>query len=183
MGFAIAEAARDRGARATIVSGPVGLETPHGVERVHVKTVDQMLAELQRVTASDCDALVMAAAPADFRPETVAEQKIKKAPGQDGMVVSLTKNPDILATLEGGGIRVGFAAETEHLAENAVEKLGRKRLDFIVANDVTKEGSGFGTDTNQVTIFHHDGRVEELPLMSKYAVAHAILDRIVERLA
>jgi len=88
------------------------------------------------------------------------------------------KNPDILASLPGGGVRVGFAAETENLAENAIEKLARKRLDFIVANDITAEGSGFGTDTNQVTLFHADGRVEALPIMSKYEVAHAILDRV-----
>ncbi len=91
-------------------------------------------------------------------------------------------NPDILATLPGGGVRVGFAAETHDLAGHAVEKVRSKRLDFIVANDVTAAGSGFGTDTNQVAIFHSDGRAEELPLMPKYAVAHAILDRVRERL-
>ncbi len=181
MGFAIAEAARDRGAAVTLVTGPVSLETPFGVARVGVTTVDDLLAALQRL-APGCDAIVMAAAPADFRPLTVAGQKIKKTPGADSMVVELVKTPDVIATFEGGGVRVGFAAETEKLAEHAVEKLARKRLDFIVANDVTKEGSGFGTDTNQVTFFHADGRVEELPLMSKYAVGHAILDRVSERL-
>ncbi len=181
MGFAIAEAARDRGARVTLVTGPVSLETPAGIERVGVKTVAEMLAAL-RVATVAADALVMAAAPADFRPETVATQKIKKTDGHDSLVIQLTKTPDIIGALAGGGVRIGFAAETENLAANAVEKLARKRLDFIVANDVTKEGSGFGTDTNEVTFFHADGRVEELPLLSKYEVAHAILDRLAERL-
>jgi phosphopantothenoylcysteine decarboxylase/phosphopantothenate--cysteine ligase len=181
MGFAVAEAARDRGARVTLVTGPVSLETPYGVDRRDVATVEEMLGALRTATA-DADALVMAAAPADFRPATPADQKIKKAPGRQSLVVELAKNPDILASLPGGGIRVGFAAETENLAANAVEKIAAKRLDFIVANDVTAAGSGFGTDTNQVTIFHADGRADQLPLMSKYAVAHAILDRIRERL-
>jgi phosphopantothenoylcysteine decarboxylase/phosphopantothenate--cysteine ligase len=181
MGFAIAEAARDRGARVTLVTGPVALETPPGIERRDVSTVAQMLAVLQEVTATG-DALVMSAAPADFRPENPASQKMKKTPGQESMRIDLAKNPDILASLPAGGVRVGFAAETENLAENAVAKLASKRLAFIVANDVTAAGSGFGTETNQVTIFHDDGRVDALPLMSKYAVAHAILDAIAARL-
>ncbi len=181
MGFAIAEAARDRGARVTLVTGPVTLSTPYGVERVNITTVAQLMAALERATC-ESDALVMAAAPADFRAGTVSAQKIKKSAGEDDLHLHLVKNPDIIASLPGGGIRVGFAAETEKLAENAVDKLGRKRLDFIVANDVTKAGSGFGTDTNQVTFFHADGRVEELPLMGKYAVGQAILDRVAARL-
>jgi phosphopantothenoylcysteine decarboxylase/phosphopantothenate--cysteine ligase len=181
MGFAIAEAARDRGAQVTLVTGPVTLETPYGVQRVQVTTVADLVVALDKV-APDADAIVMAAAPGDFRPDAVSDQKIKKADGEDAMVVRLVKNPDVIGTLRGGGVRVGFAAETENLAANAVEKLGRKRLHFIVGNDVTKEGSGFGTDTNQVTFFHADGRVEEMPLMSKYAVACAILDRVKARL-
>lgn len=177
MGFAIAEAARDRGATVTLVSGPVSLDTPYGIERIDVVTVAEMLSALRQATAA-CDALVMSAAPADYRPEQAADQKIKKSQGQDGLLVQLTKNPDILASLEGGGVRVGFAAETENLAANAIEKLARKRLDFIVANDVTKAGSGFSVDTNQVTIFHAGGQVEELPLMAKHAVGHAIWDRV-----
>ncbi|MFN0094407.1 MAG: bifunctional phosphopantothenoylcysteine decarboxylase/phosphopantothenate--cysteine ligase CoaBC [Dehalococcoidia bacterium] len=177
MGFAIAEAARDRGATVTLVAGPVALDTPIGVARKDVATVAEMLAALREATV-ESDALVMAAAPADFRPETAADQKIKKAPGKDDLELRLAKTPDILGSLEGGGVRVGFAAETENLAANAVEKLERKRLDFIVGNDVTKAGSGFATDTNQVTFFYPDGRIEELPLMAKYAVAHAIWDRV-----
>ncbi|MGK2964589.1 MAG: bifunctional phosphopantothenoylcysteine decarboxylase/phosphopantothenate--cysteine ligase CoaBC, partial [Tepidiformaceae bacterium] len=182
MGFAIAEAARDRGADVVIVAGPVALETPHGVERRNVATVSEMLAALEVATA-DCDALVMSAAPADFRPDDPADHKIKKAPGQDTLTVTMSKNPDILATLPAGGVRVGFAAETNDLHANAKAKLASKRLHFIVANDVTAPGSGFATDTNQVTIFHAAGEVEELPLLSKYAVGHAILDRVVALLS
>ena len=177
MGFAIAEAARDRGARVTLVAGPVALETPWGVERIDVESVQDMLHALHGATR-ESDAVIMPAAPADFRPATFANQKIKKTRDEDTMSVELVKNPDILASLAGGGVRVGFAAETENLAENAIEKLARKRLDFIVANDVTAEGSGFGIDTNQVTLFHADGSVEALPIMSKYEVAHGILDRV-----
>ena len=182
MGFAIAEAARDRGACVTLVTGPVALETPYGVVRADVNTVEEMLREVRAATI-ECDALLMAAAPADFRPATAADQKMKKEPGQETLTISLVKNPDILASIGGGGVRIGFAAETENLAANAVQKLASKRLDFIVGNDVTAAGSGFGTDTNQVTIFHADGRVEALPLISKYAVAHALLDRVVARLS
>ena len=181
MGFAIAEAARDRGAEVTLVTGPVALETPYGISRLPVATVAEMLAALERATAGAA-ALVMAAAPADFRPQAPAAQKLKKQPGQEEMHIHLEKNPDILASLPGGGVRVGFAAETEQLAANAVQKLASKRLDFIVANDVTRAGSGFGTDTNQVTIFHAGGSVEELPLLSKYEVAHAIWDRVAKLL-
>jgi phosphopantothenoylcysteine decarboxylase/phosphopantothenate--cysteine ligase len=181
MGFAIAEAARDRGARVTIVTGPVALETPEGIERVDVKTVAEMLAALE-VATSRSDAVIMAAAPADFRPDVPAGQKIKKQPGQERLALELVLNPDIIATLPSGGVRVGFAAETENLAEYARRKLTSKRLHFIVANDVTAAGSGFGTETNEVVILHDDGRVEELPLQSKYAVGHAILDRVAARL-
>ena len=183
MGFAIAEAARDRGARVTLVCGPVALDTPFGVERVDVRTVAEMLAALEAATA-DADALVMAAAPADFRPDATADQKIKKsALGEDGtLTLRLETTEDILASLPGGGVRVGFAAETQDLERNARAKLDAKRLAMIAGNDVTAPGSGFGTDTNQVTIFHADGEVEPLPLMGKYAAGHAILDRVVAAL-
>ncbi len=181
MGFAIAEAARDRGAHVTLVAGPVALETPWGIHRVDVQTVAEMLVALEQATA-DADAIIMAAAPADFRPASPADHKLKKAPGQEHLTIELVQNPDIIATLPGGGVRVGFAAETRNLAEYARQKLPAKRLHFIVANDVSAPGSGFGTETNQVAIFHDDGRVEEFPLLSKYAVAHLILDRVLERL-
>jgi phosphopantothenoylcysteine decarboxylase/phosphopantothenate--cysteine ligase len=181
MGFAIAEAARDRGAFVTLVTGPVALETPWAIHRIDVSTVAEMQVALEQATF-DSDAIIMSAAPADFRPANPADHKLKKAEGQDGLVIEMEKNPDIIASLPHGGVRVGFAAETRNLAEYARQKLPAKRLHFIVANDVGAAGSGFGTDTNQVTIFHDDGRTEELPLLSKYAVAHAILDRVVERL-
>ncbi len=177
MGFAIAEAARDRGARVTLVTGPVALETPAGIERIAVKTVAEMLAALESATSS-ADAIIMAAAPADFRPAHPAAHKLKKTDGQQTMMLELARNPDIIATLPGGGVRVGFAAETRDLEDYAKRKLVSKRLDFIVANDVSAAGSGFGTETNQVTIFHADGHSEDFPLQSKFAVGHAILDRI-----
>ena len=182
MGFSIAAAARDRGARVSLVTGPSPLTTPYGVERIDVKTVEEMLGALEPLTER-CDALLMAAAPADFRPLEAAGQKIKKADlSEDDMTLELTETPDIISTLPGGGVRVAFAAETENLRENATAKLTAKRADLIVANDVTAAGSGFGTETNEVTIFHRDGEAERLPLLSKYAVAHAILDRVAARL-
>ena len=178
MGFSLAKAARDRGARVSLVTGPSPLNTPYGVDRINVKTVEQMLEALEPLTET-CDALLMAAAPADFRPLETAGQKIKKASlSEDEMTLELTETPDIISTLPGGGVRVAFAAETENLKENATAKLASKRAAFIVANDVTAAGSGFGTETNEVTIFHRDGEAERLPLLSKYAVAHAILDRV-----
>ena len=178
MGFSLAAAARDRGARVALVTGPSALTTPYGVDRVNANTVEEMLGALEPLTER-CDALLMAAAPADFRPLEAVGQKIKKATlREDEMTLALTETPDIISTLPGGGVRVAFAAETENLTANATAKLAAKRADLIVANDVTAAGSGFGTETNEVTIFHRDGEAERLPLMSKYAVAHAILDRV-----
>lgn len=177
MGFSIGQAARDRGADVTVVAGPISLATPYGIHRVDVATVDQMLAALQ-VATEGADAIIMSAAPADFRPATSSDQKIKKESGIDLLHIDLVKNPDIIATLPAGGVRVGFAAETHNLEGYAREKLVAKRLDFIVANDVTAEGSGFGTETNQVTIIHRDGSLEAFPLLTKYEVGNAILDRV-----
>ena len=182
MGFAIAEAARDRGAHVTLVTGPVALETPYGIHRVDVNTVAEMLVALEQATA-DSDAIIMSAAPADYRPANPSAHKLKKSSDEGALDIGLVKNPDIIATLPAGGVRVGFAAETRNLEEYARQKLPAKRLDFIVANDVSAAGSGFGTDTNQVTIFHSDGRHEELPMMTKYAVGLAVLDRVAARLS
>lgn len=181
MGLAIAEAARDRGAEVTLVAGPVSLPEQPGITRIDVTTVAEMLSALETATSTS-DAIVMAAAPADFRPASAAGQKIKKEGDDQALEIQLVKNPDIIGTLPGGGVRVGFAAETHDLERYAVEKLAAKRLDMIVANDVTAAGSGFGTETNQVTIFHADGDVEAFPLMSKYEVGHAILDRVLSRI-
>ena len=182
MGFALAEAARDRGATVRLVTAPSALATPYAVERIESGTVAEMLAALEP-HMEHCDALLMAAAPADFRPRQVAGRKIKKASlGEEALTLPLAATPDIIASLRGGGVRVAFAAETEDLERNATAKLAAKRADLIVANDVTAAGSGFGTETNEVAIFHREGKAERLPLLSKYAVAHAVLDRVVARL-
>jgi len=176
MGFAIAEAARDRGARVTLVSGPVSLPAPYGVERIDVGTTAEMAAAVQRAT-DGCDVLIMAAAPADFRPAAQAEQKIKRT--GEALTLELVPNPDIIAGLTGPFVKVGFAAETEQVLVHAHAKIKKKGLDLIAANDVTAPQAGFAADTNLVTLVDADGNVEELPLLSKYDVAHRILDRVV----
>ncbi|MDI6857960.1 MAG: bifunctional phosphopantothenoylcysteine decarboxylase/phosphopantothenate--cysteine ligase CoaBC [Dehalococcoidia bacterium] len=174
MGYAVAEAARDRGAKVVIVSAPVSLPAPYGVEVVSVRTAEEMRDAVVRACA-DADALVMAAAVADYRPASAAEQKIKRA--KEGLSLELVRTPDILGEVK-GPLRVGFAAESEKLEENAADKLRRKGLDLIVANDITAPGSGFGSETNQVTIIDKSGKAEKLPLLSKYEVAHRIFDRV-----
>jgi phosphopantothenoylcysteine decarboxylase/phosphopantothenate--cysteine ligase len=118
----------------------------------------------------------MAAAVADYRPTEAADQKIKKA--DDDLSISLAKTTDILKSAKGDFVRVGFAAESQNLVENAKAKVGSKQLDLIVANDITAEGSGFGSDTNKVTLIDRDLAVEELPLLGKYDVSNRILDRV-----
>ncbi len=180
MGFAIAEAARDRGATVTLVTGPTALAEPWGVMTVHVQTTAQM-AEAVASACEDADAVVMAAAPSDFRPAEAAARKIKRT-GED-ITIRLTPNPDIIASLPGDRlIKVGFAAESEDVLENAEAKVKRKGLAFIVANDVTAPGAGFGVDTNQVVFVEASGRREHLPLLPKTEVAHRILDRVAELL-
>ncbi len=188
MGFALAEEASDRGADVTLIVGATTAPLPHGMAEIrHTRTALE-LREAVREAVRDADALVMAAAVADYRPETAAPEKIKKgsaAENRDGsLTLRLVRNPDILAELaesgEGGrAVRVGFAAETTDVATNAAGKLRRKRLPLLVANDVGRPGSGFGTATNEVTLYHADGRVEPLPLLPKTEVAAAIWDRIV----
>jgi phosphopantothenoylcysteine decarboxylase/phosphopantothenate--cysteine ligase len=123
------------------------------------------------------DALIMAAAVADYRPSVMAEQKIKKT-AADEMTIDLEKTTDILATARGHFVRVGFSAESENLEANAADKVRRKELDLIVANDITEEGSGFGVDTNRVVLIDREMEVERLPLLTKYEVGHRILDRV-----
>ena len=159
-----------------LVSAPVALTAPYGVELVGVKTAEEMRDAVVAACA-DADALVMAAAVADYRPAARAGQKIKR--GEDRKTLELLPTPDILAVVKGKLVRVGFAAESEELLKNAADKLARKGLDLIVANDITAPGSGFGTDTNQVTIIDKSGASETLPLLSKYEVAQRILDRVV----
>lgn len=177
MGFAIAARAARRGAEVTLIAGPTALPTPAGVTRVDVQTARQMReATLEHVDGSAM--VVMTAAVADYRPAAEAPQKLKKDTLGDAPALALTKNPDILAELKGRApVVVGFAAETEDVERHAAEKLQQKGCDLIVANDVSEEGSGFGTDTNRVVLLARDGSVDRLPRLTKDEVAERILDR------
>lgn len=178
MGYAIAEAARDRGAQVTLISAPTSLSDPIGVEMVNIKSIVEMRDKVVRAVKK-ADVLIMSAAGADFIPKTIATQKIKKSDA--GLTLEMIKAPDILSEIKDGKfVKVGFKAETQNLEENARDKLYKTDLDLIVANDVTKEGSGFGTDTNEVTIINKKGESEHLPLMSKREVADKILDEVVK---
>ena len=177
-GYAFAEAARDRGARVTLVSA-ASLANPPGVNVVKVESARQMLAAVSDALNDAADALVMAAAVADWEPISAAGQKMKKVEGQDRLTIEMTKTPDILAQVSGlPGIKVGFAAETEDLLNNARAKLESKSLDMIVANDVSATDAGFAVDTNRVVILDKSGGQEDLPLMSKREVADTVLDRV-----
>ena len=179
MGYAIAAAAAARGASVTLVTGPTSLPIPQGVNAVRILSTqelyDQMLALCPQM-----DVVIQAAAPADFTPETVADQKIKKQ-GNEPLVIRLTQTPDVAAAVgkvkKEGQTLVGFAAETNDVLQNAQKKLAKKNLDLIVANDVTAPGAGFDVDTNIVTFVTQDG-LEKLPKMKKTEVADALLDRI-----
>lgn len=178
MGYAIACAARNRGAKVLLVSGPVSLPEPWGVETIQVVSAQEMYQAVM-ARAEQADLIVKAAAVADFRPVVRVGQKAKKGVSES-MTIELQRNPDILAELgkrKGPRILVGFAAETEELLKHAREKLESKNLDMIVANDVTQEGAGFNGDTNIVRFLTADGRLEELPKMTKEAVAEILLDR------
>ncbi len=179
MGYAVAEAAALRGAKVILVSGPVNLEVPAGVERVDVRTAKEMHhAVVERIVNSSI--AILAAAVADYRPVEKHAEKIKK--GNAPLTISLEPTTDILAEVarnKGQKIVVGFAAETDHVAENARKKLSAKNADLIVANDLTAEGAGFDLDTNIVTLFSRDGRDLALPKMNKSEVAQRILDEVV----
>jgi phosphopantothenoylcysteine decarboxylase/phosphopantothenate--cysteine ligase len=182
MGYAIAEAASRRGADVTLISGPTTLTPPENVKLVNVESAIQMRDEVISC-ASQSQIIIMSAAVSDYRPKDFSTQKIKR--GENTITIVLEENPDILAELgrnkRDGQILVGFSMETENLIENSRKKLEKKNADFIVANDVSKEGAGFGTDTNMVTIISSSGQIKELPLMSKYDVANAILDEITNK--
>lgn len=182
-GYAVAQAALDAGAEVLLISAATGLPVPPGAELVAVESAREML-EAVLITTADADALIMAAAVADFRPAQVADQKVKKLQGTP--TLELAANPDILATLAGqrkAGARlqvvVGFAAETQNLLENAQSKLERKKLDLIVANDVTAADAGFAVETNLVTLLRKDGSTETLPLQRKAAVAERIVAEVI----
>jgi phosphopantothenoylcysteine decarboxylase/phosphopantothenate--cysteine ligase len=180
MGYAIAQNALNRGAEVILVSGPVNIQPPAGVNLISVTTADEMY-EAVMDSYKACDILIMMAAVADYRSETVEVNKIKKT--NDEMTIRLIKNHDIAAELgkvKGTRILVGACAETENLLENANKKIKSKNFDLIMANDVTEEGAGFGTDTNIVQIVSANGTITPLPIMSKSEVADRLLTNVVD---
>ncbi|MBO5245533.1 MAG: bifunctional phosphopantothenoylcysteine decarboxylase/phosphopantothenate--cysteine ligase CoaBC [Selenomonadales bacterium] len=181
MGYAVAEAARDRGAEVILVSGPTALKRPQGLEFISVETTQDMYDAVMGAFPT-VDIVVKAAAVADYRPKQCAAQKIKKNDSE--FTVVLEKNPDILFNLgqakQEGQILVGFAAETNDLIKHAKQKIEKKNLDMIVANDVTVKGAGFNVDTNIVKLIHADGTIEECQQMTKREVAEIILNKVVE---
>ena len=176
MGYAVAEAARNRGAEVTLISAPTALTKPPGIKVIDINTAEEMLKAVQSAVKG-ADALIMAAAVADFRPLKKADKKIKRD-GLSDLTLELEKTPDILAQVKGNFIRVGFAAESHDVITNARDKVKRKGLDMIVANDITEKDCGFGTETNRVAIIDSKGKTEELPLLPKGEVADRILDSV-----
>jgi len=177
MGYSLAEAARDRGAVVTLIAGPTTLPKPVGVDFIPVRTAEEMREAVLEATPG-ADVLIMAAAVADYRPASIAGRKIKK--GKERLTLELVRNPDILAEVADRQLlKVGFAAETEDLIENARAKLTEKRLDLIVANPVP---ASFGGDTIQATLIARDGEVTELPPLPKSELAELVLDKVVELL-
>ncbi|MGB9792412.1 MAG: bifunctional phosphopantothenoylcysteine decarboxylase/phosphopantothenate--cysteine ligase CoaBC [Thermacetogeniaceae bacterium] len=180
MGYALAEEARERGACVTLISGPVNLEPPRGVDVVYIETAEEMFDAVKKYFET-ADVVIKAAAVADFKPAVREKEKIKK--DRDVLTVELRRTPDILQYLgenKKNQVLVGFAAETSDLLENAREKLKQKNLDLIVANDLTEEGAGFGVDTNIVTLIFPDGRITKLPKMTKRELARVIIDEVVK---
>jgi phosphopantothenoylcysteine decarboxylase/phosphopantothenate--cysteine ligase len=180
MGYAIARAAEHRGGEVILITGPVNISPPSNVRVIRVRSAREMGSAVFEHMA-DADIIIKTAAVADYRPKNQAHRKVKK--GEDEKVLILQKNQDILkelGTRKKNQILVGFAAETEELEKHAGEKLVRKNLDMIAGNLIGSPGSGFQTDTNQVTLFYRDGTKEPLPVMEKDAVAHVILDRIAQ---
>lgn len=181
MGFALAEAARDRGADVTVVCGNVTAAFPQDVHIISIESAEDLLKAMSE-QAPDHDIIIQAAAVADYRPSVAANHKIKKKKGQE-LILTLVENPDVAKAVgsmkKAGQTLVGFAAETDHLLEYAQEKLSKKNLDLIVANDVTREGAGFNTDTNIATLISKTGS-RDLPLMSKRELADIILNSVIE---
>ena len=177
MGYALAEAARNRGAEVELITAPTSLPEPAGIKVIHVRTAAQMKTAVDKAVAG-ADALIMAAAVADYQPKTTAKAKIKKDSPE--LTLQLVRTPDILAEAKGNFLRIGFAAESEDAVANARKKLEKKQLDLIVANDITAADSGFDVDTNKVTLVDRNGKVESLPLLTKREVADKVLDRVVK---
>ena len=184
MGYAVARAAEIRGGRVTLVSGPVNLNAPPGVDRVDVQTCEQMADEMM-AHLEDANIIIKVAAVADYKPVDPKAKKIKKKDNDAGLAIAMTENPDILKMIGGKKtpeqFLVGFAAETNDLEQNAMLKMKKKNLDMIVANIVGKPDSGFQSDTNKVKLFSNDGSCLDIPLMEKEALAHVLLDKIVEK--
>jgi phosphopantothenoylcysteine decarboxylase/phosphopantothenate--cysteine ligase len=183
-GFALAQAAIDRGAAVTLITGASALPTPYGAARLAVESAQQM-CDAVLAACADADVLIMAAAVADFQAAAQAEHKIKKTPDTVELDLKLVRTPDILLAVKAQRettsrprVTIGFAAETQNLLDNATSKLRSKGLDLIVANDVSAIDAGFAVDTNRVTLLDASGGVEPLPIMSKVAVAEHILDRV-----
>jgi phosphopantothenoylcysteine decarboxylase/phosphopantothenate--cysteine ligase len=180
MGYSIAEEAVKRGAEVILVSGPTSLVAPKGVTLINIKTTEDMLNAIED-HFDTCNVLIKAAAPVDYRPETVSEEKIKKKDNDNELIIKYIKNPDIAAHFgnkKKDQVIVGFAAETNNIYEHAVGKIKKKNLDFIVANDVTKDGAGFNVDTNIVSIIDKEGTKIDYPIMDKRQVARIILDKV-----
>lgn len=181
MGYRLAERARDRGAEVVLVSGPTHVEKPDGVKFVQVETTEEMFRAVEAEYGSD-DILIKAAAPLDYRPSSYSENKIKKSEGK--LKLEFERNVDIAKYFgekkSQNQILIGFAAESENLIENAKRKLEQKNMDFIVANDITAEDSGFKSDRNKAFIISSDSTVEELPKMSKSELSDRILDKLIE---
>ncbi|MBI1805783.1 MAG: bifunctional phosphopantothenoylcysteine decarboxylase/phosphopantothenate--cysteine ligase CoaBC [Ignavibacteria bacterium] len=181
MGFAIANAAAQRGASVTLIAGNVRLQTPRNVHRIDVERADEMYDAVMKYRKK-MDAVIMAAAVADFAPATTSSKKIKKETSRDGhLILPLKKTKDILGRLgemKNGNVLVGFSLETHNELTNAKKKLREKNLDLVVLNNPTEEGAGFGADTNVVTIISKNGKIERLKTMSKFDVAERILDRV-----
>ena len=183
MGYAIARQAQSRGAEVTLVSGPTHLEPPFGVVLLNCQRTGEM-ASLVLGHLPQCDVLIMTAAVGDFAPESVHKEKIKKQ-GAGALTLNLHPTRDILqevAKIKSNQLVVGFAAESENLVQSATEKLQRKQLDLIVANDISAPGIGFQSDNNQVTLIDCNERIESLPLLSKTEIADILLDRILDKL-
>ncbi|MEZ9761383.1 bifunctional phosphopantothenoylcysteine decarboxylase/phosphopantothenate--cysteine ligase CoaBC [Vibrio splendidus] len=180
MGYALAEAAAKQGATVTLISGPVSLATPNKVNRIDVDSAQQMFDAVS-ANAAQHDIFISCAAVADYRPETIADQKLKKVDGKDDMTIQMVKNPDIIASVasmtEGRPFTVGFAAETQDVEKYARGKLERKNLDMICANDVSVEGQGFNSSSNELHLYWKDGD-KSLPLDSKDTLGFQILDQI-----
>lgn len=183
MGYAIARQARDRGAEVTLISGPTHLEPPFGVTVLDCQRTGEM-GELVLGHLPQCDVLIMTAAVGDFAPETVQKEKIKKS-GEQPFVLNLHPTQDILKSVaekKTNQLIVGFAAESENIVQSATEKLQRKKLDLIVANDISAPGIGFQSDNNQVVLIDRHSKAESLPLLPKTEIADILLDRILEQL-